>query len=372
MDLDAEAITNHVFEQLRDAGIHLSPMMASSGGKRAMSMTINGTFDKEFATSGSQAVLTIYHFSGRVRVQAGEEPAIRVRATDFDEDGDHPPFSYSQDGNQLTIRTDSGPHGPADVNLEVIVPYGSDVRIHTHDGDISVRGVEGPLRAETVSGSIQAANVYDALAVNSVDGDVQIDGVRGACTVTAVSGDIQARGIVGELQATANDGDVTVTGCHLAGCAVSSTSGDVRIETALTAGGHYTISTNDGDASLVIPPDAGATMQLTTVGGDLDIRCGGLAEMISQDKHTWRARIGDGSATVAMHSTNGDLSIVVAGVAASAHPASPVPPVQPDPPARPSTAAAGPGRDDRTVGILAELERGEISVEEAMRRLDEQ
>jgi len=185
--------------------------------------------------------------------------------------------------------------------------------------------------------------------------------------------------------------------------AFTTTSGDLRITSELGAGPH-TIATVSGDA--IVTTRNGIRVSAQTVAGDLS----------SDLPHSSEGRagrrsliVGEGTTVVQFRSVSGDLRVV--GPNDGNHlvaPTPPTPPVAPTPPAAASAAAkleaelaaanadieatnadieatnaqieaagaevgetvADPGEDAR-LEILRALERGEIGIDEATKRLAE-
>jgi hypothetical protein len=130
---------------------------------------------------------------------------------------------------------------------------------------------------------------------------------------------------------------------------------------------------------------------MKTQGGDIRADLP-MMEVISVDKRNWQGVLNGGGAEIYLESVNGDLRIrqsTDAGfdpvpTSPLVPPATVIPPVSPIPPIRPNTPTASdspPVSDlaapvsaathETTVEILARLERGEITMEEAMASLDE-
>ncbi|MGZ6313906.1 MAG: DUF4097 family beta strand repeat-containing protein, partial [Candidatus Limnocylindrales bacterium] len=160
---------------------------------------------------------------------------------------------------------------------------------------------------------------------------------------------------------------------------IHTMSGDVRVEAPLLAGTHR-VETVSGDAVLVGVD--GLTVEASTISGDLATD---LPHRISGGPGRRTMVVGDGAAKLAVRSMSGDLDLVhgqpqggLPGLPAA--PRLPVAPPAPPPPGRPgraapptpappSAAAVADPREGGRLRILLELERGEIDVDEAGRRL---
>jgi hypothetical protein len=276
-----------------------------------------------------------------------------------------------------------------DVRLAIEVPKSAAVSIQTASGDAQASGLRGPLSARTASGDLMLVDVNGEVHAETVSGDVAIrlDGPTGLAVKTV-------------------SGDAIVEGSRVDRFAYTSTSGDLRITSELGVGPH-TIATTSGDA--IVTTRNGIRVSAQTVAGDLS----------SDLPHTSEGRagrrsliVGEGTTVVQFRSVSGDLRVVGPNGGNRIH-AMPTPPVAPKPPAPPEPpvppfapgaaaekleaelaatnaeieaanaeidvvnaeidaesgeTVADPGEDAR-LEILRALERGEIGIEEATKRL---
>jgi Toastrack DUF4097 len=240
-------------------------------------------------------------------------------------------------------------------DLQVEIPAGATLVVEGASADLDVRGMHGDQRYRSASGDLVLADVRGSLTIEAVSGDVEID-ADGPAKITArtVSGDLTVRaGSIPELQAT-------------------TTSGDLRVAGRFDGEGPYAIETVSGDATL--SPVNDVRVEAKTITGDIDSDRPARRE----DADGGRVLIvGAGGPTITFRSTSGDLRVVAAMPPGPAEPPSPAAlpaPAEPPTPAEPRTPTPLPpiiDTDDPRLGILRELERGEIDVEEAGRRLEE-
>ena len=280
------------------------------------------------------------------RIYAGAQLRVAKRdgALVVEDPGDEPSLSG------LVGRIFSG-NGHVELEVRVEMPQRAELRLEGVSGDLSVDGLQGEQRYNTVSGDVSLTRAGGSVRANSVSGDL---------TLRAVS-PISAR-------AESVSGDVSLVGPSIDALRVNTVSGDMEIEGQLATGGEHRLESVSGDA--VIGLVGGATFEVrgiaSDVSSDLDHRIEGR-----QDRR--RVTVGSGGPTVLFNSMSGDLSInrprrldrVV-----PQPPAAPAPPaaLHPASPASPAAPAVPPSPADQ-LAILQALERGEIDVEEASRRL---
>ena len=188
------------------------------------------------------------------------------------------------------------------------------------------------------------------------------------------------------LTARTASGDTSAVAASLDEFILRSVSGDVALTAALTAAGPYRIESVSGDVrlELALPAElAGgepnATLAFETLSGharvDPPFRPAG--------RRIWRTGAAESGPRIAVKTVSGDLiaKLGVGGTPAEpratapepapvASAAPPSPGVDVVPPAHPAASGVAPDAAAR-LAVLEAVERGEIDVDEAMRRLDD-
>ncbi len=233
-------------------------------------------------------------------------------------------------------------HGDVELTVQIEVPHGTELRLQTVSGDITARGLVGEQRFQTVSGDLSLVDGGGVVRFNTVSGDGRL---RGDDSLF--------------VRAESVSGDLAVSAPHLVGVRAQTVSGDVEIEGALDPSGDFRAETVSGD--LVVGLAGAATFEVrglsTDISSDLDHRIEGR-----HDRR--RLVIGAGGPQFTFSSMSGDIAVRrprrMSGV-----PQPPPPPAAPTPPAPPRAPLA----PDEQLRVLRALERGEIDIEEATRRL---
>lgn len=303
---------------------------------------------------GANAELSITSISGDVRVRGTDGTRIRIKAEG--ESAVPEPLRVERQGNRVIFNAPPG----SEVEVEALVPRDCRVSINTAQGDVDIRNI-GPL------------------TVRTVDGDVTADGVSGAVTATTGHGDLTLERMTGSLTFHTVNGDLEVSDSRLDSAQLHSVDGEFNLDAALGSG-PFAIQTVNGDVELLLPTGAGASVHFHTANGD--ISCDLPAEVTTSNRREWQAVINGGGPAVDIHTVNGDLEIEeghgvsVADARRSSDPIPPVAPVPPVPaePAHPTNGNVEAGvpassGGEETTTVLQKLERGEISVDEAMEQL---
>lgn len=314
-------------------------------------------------TIGQDGRLTLKVTSGDVALHGGSGDEVRVRANyeirASSEDEANRVFAEAQlqvdrgDGYLIVQEPDdhtslgalvgrifSG-RGHVEMTVNVDMPAGAEVHLAGVSADVNVDGLQGDQRYATVSGDLTLARSGGSVRVNSVSGDVT---VRAGQPVS--------------VRAETVSGDLTVVAPVIRGMRANAVSGDVEIEGQLALGEEYRVDTVSGDVMIGLL--GGASFEVrgisSDVVSDLDHRIEG-----PQDRR--RVVVGAGGPNFLFNSMSGDLSIRRPRRLDRMVPVPEAPPAPPPPPAAPPPSA------EDQLAILQALERGEIDVEEATRRL---
>ncbi|HUP84017.1 MAG TPA: DUF4097 family beta strand repeat-containing protein [Candidatus Limnocylindria bacterium] len=297
---------------------------------------------------GTSGAFNLANVSGDIDIRAtdGDEIVVIARGRGRQE---WLPLNVRRAEGMLSIDLDQ--RGPGwnllgrnniEVEFDIVLPRGTRVDINTVSGDIEVIGTMGDQ------------------SYRSVSGDITLNRVGGRVGVTTVSGDAAVRADEPvESDVSSTSGDLEISGPLLRASKLRTVSGDVQVRGGFEPGAMHGIETVSGDVE--IESAGGLTVEVKK-GIDLG---GGPKQRV----------IGDGAARLRFRSLSGDLHVMGLGGDRGAedqpheHFIPSAPPAPPAPPAAPAPVA--PGRSQvNSLEILQMLERGEIDVEEAQRRLE--
>lgn len=259
---------------------------------------------------------------------------------------------HSEKGLDALARLFGGGKASSVEAVQVEVPRRARVEYDGVSADVTATDLSGPQRFQTVSGDLFLDRVGGSLRLQGVSADVSVRAVAPiALEASTVSGDLSAFAPVFET------------------LRVGTVSGDVELEGQLDTQAPHRIETVSGDLSLGVTGPL--TLEVRGLSTAVDINAPHRAEG-SRDRR--RYIVGDGGAQVLFSSMSGNVSVGLArrgGGAAPIPPISPIPPIPPIPPVPPVAptrprAALDP---EAQLAVLQALERGEIDVDEASRRL---
>lgn len=314
---------------------------------------------------GAEGLFVLQLASGDVRLRGIDGDVARVEdrhgnpiVDDFDiETGEGSLAVRGRKGLRIKV----GPGRNDTPDLDVRVPHGATIIVEAASSDIEAEDLDGDQRFQTSSGDIELLRVSGTVSVEAASGDVEL----------LSTGRLR-------LKARTVSGDLAVRAGELAEIVAATTSGDLTIAGELAADGTHKIETVSGDARLALA--GGARIEVSTVTGDVS------ADMPHRIERTDGRRVivvGDGVARIAVATMSGDVKvgkprsreIVITpnsrrpARSAPTPPPAPAPAADADPPS-PSAAAIAAAYEDARLTILKQLERGEIDVTEAGRRLE--
>ena len=221
-----------------------------------------------------------------------------------------------------------GANGQYELTIEGDVPAAAGLELTAVSSDVDATDLRGEQRYRTVSGD---------LSVTQGGGSIRVESVSGDATISA------DEPIAAHAQSVS--GDVSIIAPTLRSLRATTVSGDVEVEAELAGNGDFRVETVSGD--FVLGLVGSATIEVhglsTDVNSELDHRLEGQVDRR-------RLIIGSGGPRLIFNSMSGDVDVRrPRRISAPAKAQAPAPASQLD--------------------VLRALERGEIDVDEATRRL---
>ena len=310
------------------------------------------TIEKSFQVN-DQPRLVISNIRGSVTIQSGEANVIEVKAFKhggFDNGNFSVEMNQDSDGTvRVETRNKESWFGflshPPKVDYSVRVPQGSKISASGVSNSLSVSDLEGEFKLKTVSGDIELTNLTGPFKVRAVSGDVSGTKLSGVLELGMVSGRAKL------LESNFPTADA------------NTVSGDLIFQTPIAAG-PYLFNSVSGAVRMLVPAETHCTAELNSVSGSIR---SSLPVSGNTSGHGLKvAQLGNGGTSVRLKSVSGSLTFEVEGIpAANVNSRSteerPSPSTPPSPPASPPPAPLS------TEEILQRIERGEMSVDEAIK-----
>lgn len=291
---------------------------------------------------GEKASLFLSNIRGRVSIQAGDENVITIRAEKIPDSGDadKTTIELSQDNDGKVIsstRYDQNGFrffqriSPCKVNYDVLVPGNCNLKIRGVSNAARIDGISGELDISTVSGDLGLYSLNGEIKIKSVSGDVQGEQISAPARIDTVSGDLHLKmSNFPSLQA-------------------KTVSGDLTFETRL-GNGPYDFNAVSGDIELEVTRLIGMTVDSSSLSGDLS--CPIPQSSSNSSRNHQRVEVLGGGVEIRHKSVSGDFRLDSSG--------------EIEEPVELPSPVSGHFEKVTHAEILSSIERGELSVDEAV------
>jgi DUF4097 and DUF4098 domain-containing protein YvlB len=203
---------------------------------------------------------------------------------------------------------------PRETEVSTTVASGSQT-IHGVRGPVKLVGVTGAIRVNqidgfaqltTVNGSIDASEMGDDVRATSASGKITLSNVKGDVSINAVSGSSQVTKLGGRVEATTASGSIDVVGAK-SDVKIHAASGHVAVQGDPGATTYWNLNTDSGSVRLSVPQNTNFQLSAEAVSGQIHADIPIMIE--EQDKHSLRARMGDGGGRVEIHTVTGEIRL---------------------------------------------------------------
>jgi DUF4097 and DUF4098 domain-containing protein YvlB len=158
------------------------------------------------------------------------------------------------------------------VDVEIKVPFESNLDLHTGDGNVDVQGVRGEIALHSGDGKLNLSELQGTLRASTGDGNIDMRDVKGEVTLNTGDGRIEGTGLDGSLRAETGDGRIRIKGRFNL---LDIRTGDGGIEAEAIEGSkaesNWSLKSGDGDLTLRVPENISADVELHTNDGHIDL-----------------------------------------------------------------------------------------------------
>ena len=259
--------------------------------------------DTTFAVPAG-ASLTVNNFGGAIIVHGWNQNSMKVHA----EHSRRGRVEVSLVGSTVTVKAGSRQGAPSVVDMEISVPAATPLNLSGNYAEITVDGVTGPIRAETVEGEVDVKGGRGNITLSSIQGAVSLADASGRIELTSVNEDIDVDNVTGEIKIEATNGEVTMTRIRSSSVEAATINGDVVYDGTINDGGSYSFTSHNGDITVTVPEKGNVTITGATANGDLDASFP-LPLTSTQGRRRWTFKLGTGSARLEVESFQGDIRL---------------------------------------------------------------
>jgi hypothetical protein len=246
------------------------------------------------------SILTLENFAGDIAVRAGEGNRVRVVASHSNRER----VVVRSEGRRVIVDSDSDRPVPASVHYEITVPEWMDLDLSGFNSDISVEGVTGEVKAETVQGNIDLVRSGGPATLSTVEGGVRVERSRGRVDASAINGSVRIRDARGAVSAESVNGNIALEDVASDSVDASTVNGPVRFAGAILPHGFYRLTSHNGSIRMALPKDADARVLVATYSGGFD--CSFPISLHETKKgREYEVTLGSGSARVTLETFQG-------------------------------------------------------------------
>jgi len=246
--------------------------------------------------------------NGDVVVTGGSANQIRVRART--ESG---AIRFTSTGSRAILEPAAG-RRCEDGHYELTVPAGARVSASSWSGSVTLRGVHGDADVHSQSADVDVRDAGARLDIETLSGDVTVQGVASDASIRTVNGDVSLSGARGDVEIETVSGDLDMHDIVARQVRTRTTSGDISFAGQIQSDGRYEFNTHSGDIGLVLPPNVGAQLSISTFNGSIDsdfpvtLRAGEHGIGANQAKRL-NFTLGQGNARIVAETFSGEVTL---------------------------------------------------------------
>jgi DUF4097 and DUF4098 domain-containing protein YvlB len=270
------------------------------------------TFDKT-VPANARGVVDISNVAGSIEVSGWDRQEVSVHAELGDE---VERVDVTSEGGRTVVKvvlpSHTNRHG--DAELRVQVPKESEVDVSAVSADVRVSGVLGVERLNAVSGDVTAELGNADVEAKTVSGELRLKGHGAAARlhVSSVSGDVRLEHGAGDFEGGSVSGTLVVSLDSARSIRARTTSGDVRLEAKLARGATVEASSVSGDVSVrAAAADGGFSYEASSFSGDItdcfDVRPEHASKYMPGS--TLQGTRGEGAGHVHIKTMSGDVQL---------------------------------------------------------------
>jgi hypothetical protein len=152
------------------------------------------------------------------------------------------------------------------IDILIECPRTVSLDVQAGNGHTAIDGIGGNVVARQEAGSVAVEHVKGLLDLANQKGDIDVAECAGPVTATAYFGHIAMKDVYGKMTTKCVEGKTVIEAPH-AEIEANNSGGDVRIISFDGIGGNYSVTAEQGNISILLPPETDATLTATAVFG---------------------------------------------------------------------------------------------------------
>lgn len=241
--------------------------------------------------------LSVENSNGSVEITGWDRDTVDITGTKYaanDELLRALKIDIQHDADSVTIRTirPTSIRGNLGAKYVIRVPRRINLeRIHSSNGHVETRDIEGPARIRTSNGAVRSTNTIGALDVETSNGSIDVSNHKGAITGNTSNGRIQV-----DLLNPEKDRPIRL----------STSNGGVTLKLGQLNGNSIRLTTSNSSIHLALPDNAGAQLRASTSNGSIRSDLPVQGEVT---KSRAEGKIGSGGPYVELSTSNGSIHL---------------------------------------------------------------
>lgn len=260
--------------------------------------------DTSFA-AGASGTIRVETHHGRVRIRGAQDRRVHIRAS-------HPSrteIDIRETGGVLRVDAENARGVARDVEYDITVPRGWDVRVDAHEAPILIEDTGGDVVASNVQGDLVVSGVAGA-RLETVHGEVMVRNARGDVRIETVNQGVRLADVVGNVVVEAVNGSIGLANVDGARVEATTVNGRVQFEGRIHDSGEYIFATHNGDVTATLPGNANASVTVATHQGSVEADFPVSVRGDVSRRGELQFRIGGGSARIRLESFSGAIRIL--------------------------------------------------------------
>lgn len=209
--------------------------------------------------------VVIENLVGRLSVGAREGSQLELRS---DDEGSS--LTARRSGSIVRIAPDARKGRRRSVDASIRLPASVDLEVRGRSLDLVIEGMAGRIEVDNVSGSIWIEAATGPVRVRTIEGDIDIVGARGSVSASSQSDDVRLRDVIGLVDVHSGDGDLELMDIRSSSVRAETQDGDIDFSGVVEDGGEYGFFVHDGDATIAIPAETNARVEVSTFDGEFE------------------------------------------------------------------------------------------------------
>lgn len=202
---------------------------------------------------------------GRVSVGVWGRSELEVRTDDRGST-----LMVRRSGSTVRVLPDDSKGRRRSVDASIRLPAPVDLRVSGRALDVVIEGMEGRIEVDNVRGSVRIDGAGGAVRIRTIEGDIDVSRARAGVTASSQSDDVRLHEVAGDVDVHSGDGDLELMDIRSSSVRAETQDGDIDFSGVIEDGGEYGFFVHDGDATIAIPAETDARVEVSTFDGEFE------------------------------------------------------------------------------------------------------